>query len=342
MVILANAKGQDICSVNFQKIDVDLNETRNFELTIPAASWNQTIAADLSIQLGASLQYGARIYIPDTEYGGIIGTKKVDTGQNTITIGGMCWRGILSYKILDPPAGQDYLTVTGDLNTVLAQLISQCNLSSLMQVSSEPTGVTVSGYQFDRYCTLLDGINKMLKSQNYKLSIKYQENGEGNTGYVLLAAVPVVDYSQHITLSQDNRLDFTFSETQNGVNHLICLGAGELQDRLVVDLYAQPDGSISQSQYYTGLEEIESVYDNNSISDEAEMIEQATSTFQGLMNAQTFSMDVETLGIEIELGDIIGGKDYITGMSLAQPVFNKIYREEAGKISKEYKVEGDT
>jgi hypothetical protein len=34
----------------------------------------------------------------------------------------------------------------------------------------------------------------------------------------------------------------------SGVNHLICLGSGELQNRIVVHLYVDADGNISQTQ----------------------------------------------------------------------------------------------
>ena len=39
------------------------------------------------------------------------------------------------------------------------------------QVSNVDTGVSVTNFQFDRYCTLLDGLVKLLKSKNYKLQI---------------------------------------------------------------------------------------------------------------------------------------------------------------------------
>ena len=64
------------------------------------------------------------------------------------------------------------------------------------------TGVTVSNYQFDRYCTLLEGITKMLKSVGYRLSIRHKRE-KGIPGYVLIEAVPVVDHSDEIELSKD-------------------------------------------------------------------------------------------------------------------------------------------
>ena len=58
------------------------------------------------------------------------------------------------------------------------------------------------------------------------------------------------------------------------------------------------------------------------------------------MDAQEFNMDVEALDIDVDIGDIVGGSDYVTGMYMAKPVENKIYTEEDGVVSKDYELEG--
>ena len=329
MVILTNPYGNEIKTLKFKKLDVDLNDTRDFDLTILTGDWDN------------SMQYGARVFVPGTEFGGVIGKKKIDTEENEIMLSGYCWRGVLNSKVIEPPAGQDYKTVSGELNEVVAELIAEADFDGLFSVSAKNTNVTVTNYQFDRYITLLEGIEKMLQTKGYKLSIVYTQREGGAPGYVTLSATEIKDYSKQIELSQDNRLGFIFSETQNGVNHLICLGKGELKDRLVVHLYADSEGNISETKYYSGLEEVVDTYENNSIETKDEMIEPGTEQLKKLMNMQSFDMDIEALGIEVDIGDVIGGKDYITGMSLAKPISNKIYTEEAGKIKKQYKVEGE-
>ena len=135
-------------------------------------------------------------------------------------------------------------------------------------------------------------------------------------------------------------LDFIFKESNNGVNHLVCLGKGELTDRVVIDLYVGKNGEITENKYYKGLEEIAQVYeDTNSESDE--LRERGIEKLNELKNTKTFSMDINSLNIDIEIGDIIGGRDYITGNSLKSPVVNKIYTVDNGQESKEYKIEGD-
>ena len=46
-----------------------------------------------------------------------------------------------------------------------------------------------------------------------------------------------------------------------GINHLICLGLGELKNRTVIHLYADANGVISRTQTQFGSDEVTNVYD---------------------------------------------------------------------------------
>ena len=59
-----------------------------------------------------------------------------------------------------------------------------------------------------------------------------------------------------------------------------------------------------------------------------------------MMNKQTFRMDVEALGIDIAIGDIVGGRDYRTGVNVKKPLENIIVKIENGNVEKEYQLEG--
>ena len=136
------------------------------------------------------------------------------------------------------------------------------------------------------------------------------------------------------------RLNYTMDDKRNGVNHLIVTGKGELQDRKVFHLYVQKDGSVGKKQYYTGLEEITAVYENTSTETE-DLEEKAIERLQELMNTKTFKMDVAKLGIHVEIGDIVGGRDYLTGMYMSKPVENIIYEIIDDVESITYKLEGE-
>lgn len=329
MVIITDSFGNELGPVRkLKKLDVDLNETRDFELRIPAGAWDPQLFADEN-----------RIFVTGEEFGGIIGGKKTDTSDGMIILKGRSWRGILSKKIIEPPAGEDYKIVSGELNYILRTLITAAGLGKLITVPEESTGVTVTSFQFDRYITLLEGIDKLLASKNYRLQIDYIRQ-ELALGYVQMQAVPVTDYSDQVELSQNNRLQFTFEETKNGVNHLICLGKGELKDRVVLHLYIQKNGTVGTTKYYTGLQEVIDVYDFSSAESE-ELTEKGTEKLLELANQKQFAMDITKTDINMQIGDIIGGRDYITGMSIKKPIINKIYTLQNGRAGIEYRLKGD-
>lgn len=327
-LILADQNLRDIKPVMDADIDIAIGSDENdYEVKIRQDRWDKRYV------------YGNIFYIKNTEFGGIIGRKKTNTAEDTISLYGRTWRGMLDKKIIRPPSGQDYRKVSGELNMVLNTIVTE-QFGDYFVVSQNDTGVSVTNYQFDRYCTLSAGIVKMLKSVGYKLHIEYIQQERGQPGYVELSAVQIVDYSERIELSQDSRLNFVFDETKNGVNHLICLGKGELQERQVVDLYVGKSGSIGKTQYYTGIQEVAETYEDTS-SESDELEEKGREKLQELMDSTSFSMDVESLGIEVEIGDIIGGRDYVTGMYAAKPIAKKIYKVSGGTASLEYEIEGD-
>ena len=105
-------------------------------------------------------------------------------------------------------------------------------------------------------------------------------------------------------------------------------------------LYAWPDGSIRKTQYYKGLDEIVEVYENTSTEND-ELENQSRKKLQEVCSKKTFGMDVAKLGIDVGIGDIVGGRDYLTGMYGTKPVENIIYSVTSGIVSKEYELEGE-
>lgn len=321
---LADKAGYQIKEIKNCTLDIDLNGEKDFELSMSVADYDNEITMD------------SRIFVLGTEIGGIIGEKTSDSSIDSITYTGDTWRGRLAKKIILPPDGQDYYIATGELNMVLKKLIEP-KFGELFKVSRESTGVEVS-YQFERFCTLYDGIVKMLKSVGYRLDLTYNEGVPNSYGWVDVQAVPIKDYSEEIELSQDSQLSFVVQEKCDGINHLIIGGKGELQERNVLHLYVQKDGTIGKTQYYYGLNEIAEFYENTST--ETDELEKAgIERLQERMNSKTFTMDVESLDININIGDIIGGRDQITGLCLAKPLKNVIVTIKNGDVSKEYRLE---
>lgn len=324
-LILCDANAKEVRRLDYSSADFEIGGENDFEITLQLSSWKD------------DLIFGRRIFEPGTENGGILGGIKTDTSSNTITLTGYTWRGYLAHRILEPPAGQAYRTVSGELNAIIRSVVDDM-YDGVIVGSDADSGVSISSFSFDRYTTVLDGLTKLLNTQNCRLHIAYIQGENGETGRVEISAVPVTDYSDKIELSQDSRMNFTLTQTENTVNHLICLGDGELEKRTVLHLYLGPNGKIEKSQYYTGMEEIAETYENaNSENLENDSIKH----FEELIASTDFSMDVESLGIDVEIGDIVGGRDYITGIALKKPLIKKITTVSEGKKTIQYELEGN-
>ena len=326
-LIFANPAGNEVRAILDAEIDLEIGEVNTFEITMNRIGFTEAVPDK------------SRIFNPNTEFGGLIRRVRTSSAFNTITLGGYTWRGLLQKKVIQPPAGQDYATVSGELNAVLFGIVEP-EFDGLFKASIEDTGVEVTNYQFDRYCTMLDGLMKMLKSVDHRLRIRYIQEDHGNAGYVEIGAVPIADYSSRIELSGDMRLNFIAESVDDGVNHLICLGDGELKNRIVKHLYVQADGTIGDVPYFTGVDEIADVYDFPG-ADADVLDEYARETFKDLRSYQSFEMDVESLNLEIEIGDIIGGRDYITGIQMSKPITGKVWTYKNQIENIEYTIEGD-
>lgn len=328
-VILADKNRKEIRLLQEADADIDIGDTNDFQFTFSLDNWT------------CDIQIGCYVYVPGTEFGGLVGELESSTAENQIYVRGDCWRGMLAKKIIEPPSGQDYKTVSGELNTVIATLVADVGIGDLFSVSEEDTGIAVNNFQFDRYCTPLAGIEKMLASKGYRLEITYMQQNVPEIGYVRLRAVPIVDYSNTKEISQDNNLDFTATDYKRGINHLICLGKGDLKDRVVRHLYVQQNGSIGTSKYYLGLDERAAIYDYGS-AEEQELVESGTEKIKELMDKKSFQANIrDDVELDMQIGDTISGRDYITGISVKKPITGKILTIQNGEEKVEYKIEGD-
>ncbi|MEE1164547.1 MAG: hypothetical protein UHU21_12750 [Lachnospiraceae bacterium] len=321
MIIVADANGAEVRSLLFTEYDFEIGDTENsFLVTCLRSEWE-------------TITDGSRIYIPGTEYGGLFKRLKTNTKNGTISVGGYTWRGMLQNKILCPDAGDDYATDSGELNAIIGARVSAA-FPGLFVGSNESTGIEVD-YQYNRYVTLYDGLKAMLKSVGYKMRISY----DMETGKVIVEAVPIVDYSSQIEYSSDMNANYYMTQEGTGVNHLICLGQGELAEREVVHLYVDGNGNISQTQTFYGADEIAQVYDYAGAA-RNDLIQSGTDQLKQLRNQNSFRMDLETV-IDVEIGDIVGGRDYTSGMRMTAPITTKVVTWRNGFETTEYKLSDD-
>ena len=309
------------------EIDVDIGESNDFEVRIRTEEWNEE-----------RYGYGCRLFVPGTEYGGMINDIESVTASDEIVLRGDTWRGMLNYKVVEPPANASHLILSGELNQILKELLED-RFGGLFVVSGENSGVQVSQWEVNRYVTLLDAIMSLLSAYKSRLQIRYIEPENLDYGYILMQAVPITDYSDEEEYSKEGNARVTVRDRRSGINHLVCAGEGQNEERAVIHLYVQKDGSIGQVQYYKELEERAAVY-NFSSADEERLIEDGTKRLQDLQNQKSCEIEIED-NLELELGDIISGYDPVTDTQVKRPIIRKILKKQNEKVTIEYKIEGD-
>ena len=172
----------------------------------------------------------------------------------------------------------------------------------------------------------------MLKSVGYKMRIAY----DMEQCRVVVDAVPIVDYSAQIEYSSDMNANYSMIINKMGVNHLICLGNGELQNRTVAHLYADVNGVISQTQTQFGADEVADVYDYAGAERDT-LIESGTDQMKANASKNEFAIDLESAQ-DVAVGDIVGCRDYITGNTMTAPITVKIVKWQNGFESVEYQL----
>lgn len=308
-----NSNMEDIGVLRDYEMDLAFGtDENNFECQISAASH--------------CCEGGFFLYFEGTEYGGIIDGVEIDTALNEVTYSGRTWQGILNAKVLCPDDGKDYLVVSGEANAVLSSLLSRFSLTDLFEADTANSGITISKYQMYRYITGYDGIVKMLNSAGAKLKVKF----DGRK--VILSAVKKQDYSQNEEFDSD-LMDFRIKKKAKTVNHLICLGKGELADRTVVHLYADAEGNISQTQTQFGVDEYTAVYNYSSVETEEELIRSGTEQLEALWEQDEVSADFGADSDAYDVGDTVGAYDNITGLYISTEIKKKIVTIKNGQIT---------
>lgn len=322
----------DLIYTNAQREDRGVLLTHSLDLSF-GTDENEN---DFEIVLGKTeplLEDGAIIYIEGTEYGGIVdGMRSVSTDEVRTHIG-RTWHGILNDKIICPDPGADYLVVSGEAHALIAEQIHRLGLGELFRARATSSGINIPRYQFARYVRGYDGFRAMLGSASAKLKMAWVGDA------LELYAEPIVDYTDHPVDGDEATL--TVERYGSKVNHLICLGSGNLADRMVLHLYVDQNGRIGTVQHYTGLAEIAEIYDYSSAASEEELREYGEKQLADMRDNDKVELTAyEDSGIEYDIGDIIGGTDTTTGNTASAVVTQKIVNIKNGAIRINYKTSG--
>ena len=249
----------------------ELGEIMDYEMDLAYGSEENDFELTVGLNLSCC-QPGYMVYFRDTEYGGIIDSICPDTKEDTVTYKGHTWHGILERKTIEPDAGYDYLYVSGDAHEVLRFLIKRFGLDNLFTVKDTVSGITIMQYRFPRYVCGYTGIQKMLLLHDAKLVMSYADR------HVTLSVIHNYDYSQDEEWTAD-QFDFSIIKNYRPVNHLVCLGGGDLKERAVIHLFTDEYGNVQpykfteepyrnehyildkRNQVLFGMDEVAEIYD---------------------------------------------------------------------------------
>ena len=311
-IILANKALAEQCVIyKDYSLDFDTTNTMDYKLTATRAIYDK-------------LSTATYLYIPGTEYGGIIDSITHNTSDDSIIASGRSFRGLLNSKIIAPDNGQDYKVVSGNLAEILESILTENNLDYLYMIDPALTWITLSNYQIARYCSALYLLNALESKTGLSLylawSAKYHK--------VIITYRQPIDWTSKSLYVQ---ADITTTKTSHKVNHLICLGSGELKDRMRVDLYADTQGRISTIQSIVGADEYTQVYDYSNAKDVDDLKASGTEKLKELI-ADT-PLEVEVKDGAYAVGDIVGGYDDLMQIKTKATISNVVVNVENGVIS---------
>lgn len=297
-------------------VDLDIGKDNNFEIQMNIKNHCMT--------------HKSIWYVDGTEIGGIVDAVTVDTNKGIVSYTGRSWRGILQKKILEPDTGEDYFVVSGEANAVLWQIIQRLGLIDFFAVPDVDSGILVNNFQFDRYVDAYTGIMKMLASVNAKPVFVLSDL------MIVLQAVKIEDLSEKYEYSDDYGMKIIMEDSKGGVNHLICLGSGDLAERDVIHLYVGADGEITDKQYYFGVNEITETYDYGASETLEELRNGGVKRLDEQKSRNTISAQFQKL--DVDIGDIVGGKNRMTGIKLKERVTSEIVKIKNDVVTITYEV----
>ena len=274
---------------------------------------------------------GQFVFIDGCEYGGVVDKTTYKAGRESsgpVTCKGRTWHGILAGKRLLPDSGSGYLSVSGKAGDALASLIERMGLSGLFSAAADDTSVR---YTFDRFVDGYSGLKAMAKANGRKVAMRRKG------GKVEISLPPIVDYANKV---DSDLLDFTLTSVHRCVNHLVCAGTGELEDRAVVHFYADAAGNVSHTQSLFGVDEISALYDYSN-ADEEKLEEEGRKKLQEYQTQGSVEVEAHD-DIDVDVGDVISARDNAHGRTVTATVAKKIVKVSRGVATYSYEVGSET
>ena len=301
------------------------------DFTLDLAFGSDENAFSLECEAAHAPEEGQFVFIDGTEYGGVVDEVTYEAGREAsgaVLCKGRTWHGILAGKRLLPDSGSGYLSVSGKAGDALASLIERMGLSGLFSAASDDTSVS---YTFDRFVDGYSGLKAMAKANGRKVAMRRKG------GKVEISLPPAVDYANKV---DSDLLDFTLTSVHRCVNHLVCAGTGELENRAVVHFYADAAGNVSHTQSLFGVDEISALYDYSN-ADEEKLEEEGKKKLKEYQTQGSVEVEAHD-DIDVDVGDVISARDNAHGRTVTATVAKKIVKVSRGVATYSYEVGSET
>lgn len=328
-LIHADESFNELGAVDFVRYDGVLS----LEPDVQENDWEAEILAEDFSRYGFAL--GHYLYFPGTEWGGRLESIKKVSKSHTVKLSGVTWRGMLSRRIIVPPAGQSHLDLSAtDLYPAMRTLVA--GFGGLFTAPSGNAGC-LCGQKF-RYQTVLEGILETLDALGRRLVLTLDPDSRR----VMLSTAPVADHSDEIEFSGDYDFSYTSTLGEAAYNHIIALGRGEQENRLVRHVWLLPNGSMttdsSAAGIPSGFADKMLVYDYSSAEDEKELLDGAKKKLKenGAQNGIEISFDSED--VDLPLGDKVGLRDRTLGLCDVRTISGKLLTVSSDGVSLRYTV----
>lgn len=309
--------------IDFDSV-ISLSGKSDYKLTIPSSVYKDN-----------PINVGHYIYIDNTEFGGIV-DRIVSLGER-IEIYGKNWREYLNKNIIVPEKGKSHYEVYGNASEIIRDLI----IDNFNNFIVEDSNIIVN--DSFRYEYIGEAVKKMLEKENSRLSIVYKNRN------VILKPVKIIDWASKYEFNDDYGVLLKVDmDKSNFVNHIVALGKGELENRLVIEAWLLKDGSITyDSTYsdlkYTGVEKITYKLDYPNADGELEIKEKIVEKFKESKGKVKTEMDLSASNlINVDLGDKVSSRERLLNIRSIQIIDTKILKiKENGIAEIRYKVKGE-
>lgn len=235
-----------------------------------------------------------RIGIDGSQYAGVVDTMSVDSAEgkgDSVSFAGRTMQGIAVDAVIMPPEGSTHEVVTGTLSEITKREISRCGLSGVFSV--DDCDVRVSGYAFNRFVNLYDGLRMMSGKAGYRPGFYFLD------GEFRIKFCPKNAYGT----AAGERIYYNFDKAYRPINGIVGLGSGQGVSRLTSIWYASKSGVVSRTQSLFGVDARIVTYQLNS-SDQAELDSKAKAKLEELQKKSQADVTLPE-DVVLDVGDTV-------------------------------------